>query len=718
MKSFKLYLSLLLLMAFGMVGCQDNFDTPPIGVPVAQNKPNTTIKEIKAKYWDSKENYIDTIKVENGGEDIIIAGRVISSDATGNIYKNLVIQDHDADGTPYALTMSINANSLYNTYRVGQEIVINLTNMYIGKYSGLEQLGYPDYSTSFGWQATFMPLEFFESHVELNGLPDPTAVDTVTTTLTSLTATAEGLQKWQSQLIRLDDVTFPEANGTLTFSEADKSTNRVLQDAAGNTINVRNSNYATFKNDILPQGTGSVVGILSYFNKSWQLLLRSTADCIGFSTNTEGTKVNPYTIAAVKEMQGSTKKGWIKGYIVGAVAPEVTEVKSNSDIEWKAKVTLANTLVIGATADTKDIANCAIVSLAQGTALRSAANLVDNPTVYQKEILLNASAFVKVMGTTGVTTAGAASDFVVEGAGGGGGTGAGTEASPFTVDQVISGSATGSEVWVSGYIVGWVEGLTLSSGAKFNAEATAQTNILLAAKAGVEDVAACIPVQLPSGEIRSAVNLQTNPKNFGKKVTFKANIEKYFGATGLKTPTAYTLEGGSTEPEVPVDPVTTLDQSFTGITAISQLPGWKAVKISGDKNWWFPTFEGNDYASMTGFKGTTPPFEAWLITQPLNVKDAANKMLSFQTNVNGYESTTTKFEVYAMSTNDPATAKITKLNPTLPVAPPGKQYSGMTPSGNIDLSGMGDTVYIGFKYHATQDANYATWCVDDVKFGL
>ena len=156
MKRITKYIGVLLtaLLAGGaMTSCQNDFDAPGLITPGATLQPNTTIAELKAEYWNDADNYIDTIRLAESGERKVVAGRVVSSDASGNIYKNLVIQDETG-----ALTMSINANSLYNNYRIGQEIVIDLTDMYIGKYSTLQQLGFPDYSPSYGWQATFMPL--------------------------------------------------------------------------------------------------------------------------------------------------------------------------------------------------------------------------------------------------------------------------------------------------------------------------------------------------------------------------------------------------------------------------------------------------------------------------------------------------------------------------------------------------------------------------------
>jgi hypothetical protein len=57
-----------------------------------------------------------------------------------------------------------------------------------------------------------------------------------------------------------------------------------------------------------------------------------------------------------------------------------------------------------------------------------------------------------------------------------------------------------------------------------------------------------------------------------------------------------------------------------------------------------------------------------------------------------------------------------KLEAALATAP-ATGYSNWVNSGNIDLSGYSGTIFIGFRYDATTDANYATWCVDDVVIG-
>ncbi len=713
MRLFKSYL-LMLIAAFVMVGCADNFDRPPIVEPTAANadKVNTTIYDLKFKYWDDARNYIDTIGQTETGEDIIIKGRVVSSDETGNIYKSLVIQDETA-----ALALSINQNSLYTTYRLGQEVVINATGMYIGKYNGLQQLGYPEwYAQGNAWEATFMAPEFFQEHAEMNGFPKVNEVDTLVVSLGSLPSDPAGLCQWQSQLVRLDDVMFTEADGKAVFAEDDASANRTLQDLNGNTIIVRNSNYADFRSQKLPIGTGSVVGILSYYGTAWQLLLRSAEDCIGFSTDTKGLKDNPYTMEDVAELQETSKTGWFTGYIVGAVKPGKSAVESNDDIQWEAPAALANTIVLGATAETKDIKECIIIALEEGSDLRNVANLKDNEGAYQKNLLVKATAFKAVYGHQGIVTSGQYADFVLEGTASP--SGDGTKESPYSVAHTISNIyADGAQkaAWITGYIVGGVDGKSITDNAVFSAATATTSNILISDNPNAQSIAECIPVQLPAGGVRDALNLVSNPGNLGKKVKLNGSVEKYFGVAGFKTVTEFEIEGGgSSTPDTPVttDPVTSLSEGFN-----SSIPAnWTNVKVTGDKAWYQTSYNNNGYAAMTGYKGTQPPFDAWLITPALNVKDATNKTLSFITQVNGYGNTTSKFEVYALTSNDIATATKTKLNPTIATAP-ASGYSSWVESGNLDLSSYGDVVYVGFRFYATQDANYATWCVDDVKFG-
>ena len=120
----------------------------------------------------------------------------------------------------------------------------------------------------------------------------------------------------------------------------------------------------------------------------------------------------------------------------------------------------------------------------------------------------------------------------------------GTEASPYTVTDAKT-VKTGTGKYIKGYIVGYVPDKALNEaifGDASSAE-TAPTNILLAAKADEKEVNNCMPIQLPAGDLRTALNLKDNPGNLKKELLICGNIETYFGATGLKSATYAKIDG-------------------------------------------------------------------------------------------------------------------------------------------------------------------------------
>ena len=120
-------------------------------------------------------------------------------------------------------------------------------------------------------------------------------------------------------------------------------------------------------------------------------------------------------------------------------------------------------------------------------------------------------------------------------------------AEPISVSEAITNN-TGIAT-VKGYIVG-----TANSGSSYNQEApfTVATNIGLADSPNETNPANILPVQLPTGALRAALNLKDNPKNLKVAVTVTGSLETYFSVPGLKSPTAYTIisEGGH-PPETP-----------------------------------------------------------------------------------------------------------------------------------------------------------------------
>lgn len=605
MKKSLIYIYTALLALAGSVSlssCDDDFERPPMVVPTAKRHANTTIAELKTKFYTGESNYATLVEKRDDGTDYIIKGRVISSDQAGNFFKQLVIEDETG-----AIQVNIDSYDLYKSYQYGQEIVIDVTGLYVGAYGKLMQIGSTPNNNYPGRIAS----DLATKQIEVNGLAEPEKIvagEYTIAALNDLISNQEEFLAKQCRLVSIKDVTFKDA-GKATLADKDKNTSRTISDGTGDMI-VYTSGYSDFYDYYCPEGKGTIVGILSFFNRSWQIRL------IGVSED---------------ENVADTMRGLI-GYEL---------------------------------------------SKAPGTG-------GDTPTP--------------------TPTPGDA----------------GTKEKPYTVANVQAG-ATGTGVWVKGYIVGWIDGKTLADGAKFNADGvTVSSNVMLADAADAATTAKIIPVQLPSGEIRKAVNLQDNPANYKKEVLLKGNLVAYFGVPGLKEVSAAVIDGkeypmgGDDQPSG--DVVTSLDENFDASTDIPA--GWFQKQAAGDKAWYVRNFSENNYITMSGFKGTAP-FDQWLLSPAIDMDKVSNKTLTFDTQVNGYGATTTTLKVYIVT--DPANlATATELKATFATAPAagadGKtKYSEWVKSGNIDLAKYKGKVYIAFRYQASKDANYATWCVDNVK---
>lgn len=110
------------------------------------------------------------------------------------------------------------------------------------------------------------------------------------------------------------------------------------------------------------------------------------------------------------------------------------------------------------------------------------------------------------------------------------GEGDGTKDKPYSVEQAIA-IQDGAQYWITGYIVGYVDGGSVASGAKFEGPFGGDVNVLLAASQDEKDVAKCIPVKLKNNpaEIRATFGLKANPKNLGKQVSLYGTLKNAYG---------------------------------------------------------------------------------------------------------------------------------------------------------------------------------------------
>lgn len=114
--------------------------------------------------------------------------------------------------------------------------------------------------------------------------------------------------------------------------------------------------------------------------------------------------------------------------------------------------------------------------------------------------------------------------------------GNGTPDAPFSVSEVLQMQLDFDyeNVYIYGFIVGYISSNSIKTGASFILPATRNTNILIADSAGTTDIKRCIPVELPSGQTRETLNLVDHPENINREIKIKGKITTYFTVRGIK----------------------------------------------------------------------------------------------------------------------------------------------------------------------------------------
>lgn len=275
MKSLK-YLFITALAVFTFTSCMNDHDEPDSDIPAYGNNligiPNMSITEFKTKYKQAMSSTAPTTITDN----VIIKGVVVCNDETGNIYKQIVINDGGD-----AMLISVNDVGLYSQLPRGQMVAIDCKGLAVGAYGKLPQLGLP-YTNKYGEIAIGrMNKQAFQSHIKLLGTPNPYYSELVPEDLTTEFLSNDANKDLLPRYVRLKGVSFQEADGTTMYAPEEEVQNSAVErtvKVGGTDIIFRLSSYADFAYEILPQGTFDIVGVLTRYNSDWQFMLSSTSD--------------------------------------------------------------------------------------------------------------------------------------------------------------------------------------------------------------------------------------------------------------------------------------------------------------------------------------------------------------------------------------------------------------------------------------------------------
>ncbi len=203
------------------------------------------------------------------------------------------------------------------------------------------------------------------------------------------------------------------------------------------------------------------------------------------------------------------------------------------------------------------------------------------------------------------------------------------EAQEYTVAEALAAfTGVATPAVVKGYIVGTVDGQVYTEGCRFSGTAESKTNILIADNADETDYNNCMPVQLPSGAVRNALNLVENPSNYKKQVTLTGSLEKYFGVPGLKTVSKYEIEGVT--PEQPETP----EGAYISETFATSFGAFTTQETVGSYPWIidYSTAKATSYVDTDGDGKADANKEAtsWLVSPTIDLTNENEAYIAFE----------------------------------------------------------------------------------------
>jgi len=260
MKTKNIIFALITIISISLAfsGCvNQEFEVPEPNCDVNLTTTHT-IRDLKTIYQG------DTMTIT---EDIIIECYVTSTDHYGNFYKEIVVED-----STDAIALMVDASYMYTKFPVGQKVYIKCKDLLIGDSYGALKLGgtYDEYGV-----IKFGRIQG-DAVIDMHIIPtcDNEPIEPKIATLDQID------DNLIYKLVKFENVQFKEDEIGTTWADGinQEDVNHFIIDENQNTLIVRTSGYANFANDTIPNGNGTITGILTIYNGDYQLLIRNTDD--------------------------------------------------------------------------------------------------------------------------------------------------------------------------------------------------------------------------------------------------------------------------------------------------------------------------------------------------------------------------------------------------------------------------------------------------------
>jgi len=283
---------LLSALVFSFSCVQDgSFELPNTSTTEPSIAVNSSISKIKTalqQEFNSNKKVIYTFPIHEKNPTYI-EGFVVSSDATGNFYKKLIIQDISENPTA-GIEILLNKPSLHTRYDIGRKLYIKLDGLSVSYDDGASNIDPTNltpgkYVLGFleGNRVQNIPSTTIKEHLIRSSI-----VEKITPTIIDLSTITE---QHLNTFIRIEHAQFEKTQLQKSFSgepndEFDGF--RYLFDChTENTIRLQTSTFASFKSTIIPKDKGAINAILSkdYNSEFLVTIINSPSDISFYNTD-------------------------------------------------------------------------------------------------------------------------------------------------------------------------------------------------------------------------------------------------------------------------------------------------------------------------------------------------------------------------------------------------------------------------------------------------
>lgn len=219
------------------------------------------------------------VKLYDGAPNSVIEAYVVSSDVAGNFFKTISLQTLDGS---FGFSIPADVTTVFEAFEPGRKVLIELSNsnkdsVYVDiKHSSL-RIGELFNVNTPKPEVGRLSVQKFKKIVHRS------CIKVSEEDLVQKVTIAEAMTDARiNTLIELQNVQFNSiAVGKTYYDENNQiggATNHYLVDNTGNGIIFRTSSFANYSSKIVPDGSGTVRGVLTKFNSEYQFIIRSEDD--------------------------------------------------------------------------------------------------------------------------------------------------------------------------------------------------------------------------------------------------------------------------------------------------------------------------------------------------------------------------------------------------------------------------------------------------------